>query len=341
VVLLAAPFTVAPASAAAFARLQVLLPGETAAPGTSSGKTGTPTSPTAGIPFSVTVNACDASWNVVPAVTHTIRILSSDASASLPAAAQLVNGTGSFPVILNAGGTFTIYAHDQTDVTIPDGASSPVRSIVLQSLDISNIPMSQTVGVPIATTITARDPNGDVVSGFTGTVQLSELTSFGAGRITPATATLTSGVWSGNVTVYRADETGSGSGNVFVSAQVQGHPSQSGTSNGFLAHPGTFRRMQIVMPGESPLPGSVSGLTGVPASQAAGRSFTANVYATDDYWNQVPSGDGVRLASATDPADTPVNGTLSAGFKQISFTLMTVGTQTVTVTDQTNSGIRR
>ena len=215
----------------------------------------------------------------------------------------------------------------------------PFDSIVLQSLDLSNIAMSQTVGVPIAATITARDPNGDLVSGFTGTVQLSELTSFGAGRITPATVTLTSGQWSGNVTVYRADETGSGSGNVFVAAQVQGHPSQSGTSNGFLAHPGSFRRVQIVMPGESPLPGSVSGLTGVPASQAAGRSFTANVYATDDYWNQVPSGDAVRLASSTDPADTPVNGTLSAGFRQISFTLMTVGTQTLTVTDQTNSGI--
>ena len=47
------------------------------------------------------------------------------------------------------------------------------------------------------------------------------------------------------------------------------------------------------MPGESPLPGSVSGITGIPASQTAGRSFTVNVYATDDYWNQVPSGDAV------------------------------------------------
>ena len=61
---------------------------------------------------------------------------------------------------------------------------------------------------------------------------------------------------------------------------ISGHPTQSGTSNGFIVHPGPFQRMQIVMPGQSPLPGSLSGVTGVPASQAAGRSFTVNVYAT-------------------------------------------------------------
>jgi flagellar hook capping protein FlgD/Big-like domain-containing protein len=336
---LAAQLIAAPAIAGPFTRLQVLLPGETADPGTGSGKTGTPDAQTAGIPFSITVNACDDSWNLVNTVTHTIRILSSDASASLPAAADLVGGTGSFLVILNAGGNFTVQAHDQSDVTIPDGISSSVRSIVLQSLEFSNIPRDQTAGTAFSASITARDPNGDLVSGFTGTVLLSEVTSFGAGRISPTSVTLTSGQWSGNLTVYRADATSPGTGNVFVSAQVQGHPSQSGTSNSFVVRPAAFRRIQIVMPGQSPLPGSVSGITGVPASQAAGRSFTVNVYATDDYWNQVQSGDAVQLASSTDPADTPVNGTLSGGFRQLSFTFMTVGTQTLTGTDQTNSGI--
>jgi hypothetical protein len=327
----------APAVAGPFARLQVLLPGETAAPGTSSGKTGTPSPQTAGIPFHVTVNACDASWTLVPAVTHTIRILSSDASASLPASAQLVGGTGDFLVILNSGGNFTVYAHDETDVTIPDGPSSLVQSIVLQSLSIGTIASSQTAGVSFSTTITARDPNGNLVSGFTGTVTVGEQTSFGQGRIAPTNVSLTGGQWSGTLTVYRADETAGG--NATVTAQVQGHPTQSGVSNGFVVHPGSYRRLQLVMPGESPLPGSLSGLTGTPASQAAGRSFTASIYATDDYWNQVQSADGIRLASATDPADTPVNGTLSGGFRQLSFTFVTVGTQTLTVTDQSNSNI--
>ena len=336
---LAVQLNAAPAIAGPFARLQVLLPGEAAAPGTASGKTGSPIAQTAGIPFHITVNACDASWNLVNTVTHSIQILSTDASASLPAAAQLVGGTGDFLVILNAGGNFTVYAHDQSDVTIPDGASSAVRSIVLQSLEISNIARNQTAGVAIAATITARDPNGDVVTGFSGNVQLDQLTSFGQGRISPATVSLTSGQWSGSVTVYRADETDPTRGNVFVAAAVAGHPTQSGVSNAFVVSPAAFRRVQIVVPGQSPLPGSVTGITGVPASQAAGRSFTVTVYATDDYWNQVSNGDAVRVASSTDPADTPVNGSLSGGFRQFSFTLMTVGTQTLTVTDQTNTSI--
>src|SRR2546422_1240390 len=37
---------------------------------------------------------------------------------------QLVNGQLSLSVTFNARGTFTVYAHDQTDGTIPDGASA-------------------------------------------------------------------------------------------------------------------------------------------------------------------------------------------------------------------------
>lgn len=327
------------AVAGPLSQLQVLLPGETAAPGTSSGKSGTPSPQTGGVPFLVTVNACDASWNLVPAVTHTIRILSSDASASLPAATQLVGGTGTFLVILNADGNFSIFAHDQSDGTIPDGTSAAVRSYVIQSVDIGNISQPQSAGVPFSVSISTRNANAELAAGFSGAVSLSQVTSLGAGRISPSSVTMTAGQWSGSVTVYRADETAPSGGNSVLSGHVSGQPSESGTSNGFIVHPGPFRRLQIVMPGESPLPGAASGITGVPTSQTAGQSFTVNVYATDDYWNQVPSGDAIHLASSTDPADTPVSSTLSAGFRQVSFTLMTIGTQTVTGTDGTNSSI--
>src|SRR5205823_5701032 len=43
-----------------FTNLLVLAPGETASPGTASGKTGTPSAQTASTPFNVTVNAVDA-----------------------------------------------------------------------------------------------------------------------------------------------------------------------------------------------------------------------------------------------------------------------------------------
>src|SRR5262249_46569870 len=52
-------------TAGTFVGLQLLAPGEAAAPGTASGKTGTPNAQTAGSAFTVTVNAVDANWNVV------------------------------------------------------------------------------------------------------------------------------------------------------------------------------------------------------------------------------------------------------------------------------------
>ncbi|MBP2680463.1 MAG: hypothetical protein H6Q78_326, partial [Candidatus Krumholzibacteriota bacterium] len=74
---------------AAYTQLQVLLPGETAAPGTVTGKLGTPRVQTVGVPFTVTVRACDASWYLQPTVTDIVALNSTDESASLPGPAAL------------------------------------------------------------------------------------------------------------------------------------------------------------------------------------------------------------------------------------------------------------
>ena len=84
-------------NAGAFTKLQMLMPGETAAPGTASGKTGAPSAQTAGGSFNVTVNAVDANWNVVSS-TDTVGITSTDANAALPANAALVAGTKTLSV---------------------------------------------------------------------------------------------------------------------------------------------------------------------------------------------------------------------------------------------------
>src|SRR5205807_6309698 len=74
-----------PVVVGAFTKLQILAPGETAAPGTPSGKTGSASAQTAGSAFSVTVNAVDANWNLMTNATDTIGITSSDNNAVLPA----------------------------------------------------------------------------------------------------------------------------------------------------------------------------------------------------------------------------------------------------------------
>ena len=330
------------AIAGTFTRLQVLLPGESAAPGTSTGKSGAPLTQTAGVPFAVTLRACDDQWNTATAATDVIATLASDASATLPPAMALQAGLATVSVTLNAAGSFTIYGHDQSDATIPDGASSQVRTLVLQGFVFSRITQkNQYAGTPMGgVTVTAVDPNGNPVTGYSGTVQLKEITSYGDGRMTPSQVTLSGGSWSGSVTMYRADETSINRGNVNLYAWIANAPAKNGTSDPFTVHPGAFARLQVVPPGQTPLPGSVSGVTGTPASQAAGRAFTTWVYGTDAYWNPVPAADAVRLTSSDPAANTPLTGTLSNGAHSFSVSLGTVGSQTLSASDMTNGAIQ-
>ena len=115
-----------------FTQLQVLLPGETAAPGTPTGKTGTPTAlsltsgPNPGIE-NVTVNACDANWYPISGVSDTISLSTSDGTAIPPNNMGLVNGTVTFNpgvAYINTGTGVTITATDTTTATIPAATSS-------------------------------------------------------------------------------------------------------------------------------------------------------------------------------------------------------------------------
>jgi hypothetical protein len=329
------------AAAGPYSQLQVLVPGEIEAPGTASGKVGTPLDQTAGMPFSIRVRACDADWNTVTTVTDLLEFSSSDAGASLPGVSALTAGELTAEVTLNAGGSFTISASDQTDPSIPEAVSSPVDVAVLQGFEFSRINQkNQYAGQPMAISLSAVDATGSVVEGFAGTVRLREITSFGDGRIEPEEITLAGGTWSGEVTNFRADETNINRGNVNILAYLPGNPGINGTSDPFVVHPGSFARVQLVVPGQSPAPGSVSGTTGTPASQAAGQLFQVDVYSTDAYWNPVPSGDGVLVTSSDPAASTPVSGGLSDGSAQFTVSLGTVGTQTLTVVDQTNGSIQ-
>jgi hypothetical protein len=116
--------------------------------------------------------------------------------------------------------------------------------------------------------------------------------------------------------MYRADQTSINRGNVNVFAYLAADPSINGTSDPFTVHPGPFTRVQLVLPGQDPAPGSVNGLLGSPASQTSGVAFNVDVYATDAYWNPVSSGDNVRVNS-NDPGSSPVTGTLNNGYRQL------------------------
>ena len=112
------------------AKLQVLMPGETNAPGTATGKIGTPEPQVVGTAVSVTVNAVDAHWNIVSYCADQVSLTSSDSgatsdlSASLPLAGQLAQGTGKFNIIFATAGSQTVTASDTTVSAVSAGAGA-------------------------------------------------------------------------------------------------------------------------------------------------------------------------------------------------------------------------
>src|ERR1051325_10942027 len=216
-------------SPAAFTKLQLLVPGETASPASAGGKTGTPTARTAGTAFNGTVNAGDACWNLVNTVTDTVDISATDTNAVLPADAALVNGTNSFSVTLKTAGSQTLTA---TDVT--DGSKT------------------------------------------------------------------------------------------------------NNTSPAITVNAGALAKLQLLVPGETPVPGTASGKTGTPTAQTAGVGYSVTVNAVDANWNLVNTNHTVGITSSDANARLPANAALVSGTRAFTVTNCTAGSWTVTATDITD-----
>jgi hypothetical protein len=110
-----------------FAKLQVLLPGETNAPNTTTGKVGTPTPIPAGTVIDVIVNAVDSTWHIIPGVVDTISLATpTDTGSIIGLPAPMANGTVDIQVQLNTTGSQTVTATDTTNTNIPTATSSPI-----------------------------------------------------------------------------------------------------------------------------------------------------------------------------------------------------------------------
>jgi hypothetical protein len=109
-----------------FVKLQILMPGEVPAPGTPTGKTGTPTPQAALEPFNVTIRAVSEDWYPIGNITDTVSLTSTDDFVQfVPASVALVNGLGTVEVWFGSSGTHTITVTDETDAAKRPNTSSP------------------------------------------------------------------------------------------------------------------------------------------------------------------------------------------------------------------------
>ncbi len=150
--------------------------------GTSTGSydklvlTATPTAETAGTSFSLTVTAQNSSGKTDTGYAGTIQFTSSDAQAVLPAYTFTAADAGkhTFTFTLETAGSQSVTATDTTTSAITGTLSGiSVSPASASQLVLSGLPSSTTVGVAQSVTVTAKDPFGNVATGYAGTVQLT------------------------------------------------------------------------------------------------------------------------------------------------------------------------
>jgi hypothetical protein len=158
-------------TAGSFTLLQLLVPGETAAPGTGDGFTGTPNTQYVNGPFQVTVNAVDQYWNLVNTVTDTVAITSTDPKAIPPADAALAAGTRTFNVTLDTvsynPATTTLTATDATNDSMTASTSPVIPVIVVYTASIS----PADAGTGQATNYTITVANNTTTNGNTNSLR--------------------------------------------------------------------------------------------------------------------------------------------------------------------------
>ena len=139
-----------PVSPGAATQLQVLLPGEIAAPGTPTGKiiTAVPTSWIAGVASTVTVNVVDSNWNIVPTASLSVRLNNNTDVYSSSATLPLSNGTTTFNFVLYTATAATTFSAQRTSgqlISFPSANSAsftinPNTPMQLQALVFGESP---------------------------------------------------------------------------------------------------------------------------------------------------------------------------------------------------------
>ncbi len=261
-----------------------------------------PASATAGTSFHVTVTALDANGNSATSFASPVSFTSSDTAATLPAAAALTSGVGTFSVTLKTAGSYTVTATGgglnvtSSAITVSPGAYSTATSMVSVSSGSVNS------GSSVTATLTAKDAYGNTnPSGLpsVASIAFTSSTSPGSGSFGAIT-----NAGSG---VYTASFTGANAGSVTLGATLASVAVTNTTT-------------VVVRVDRPPVLSNLSWAPGTPVT-AVSTLFTLPS-ATD------PDGDTISSCSITDLSNVTISlpCACSNGVCQVGLTASALGT---------------
>ncbi len=280
-----------------------------------------PASTTAGVAQSLTLTALDAFGNVATGYLGKVTFSSSDAQAVLPAAYSFTSkdaGVHTFSVTLRTPGTQSVTVQDATNGLSASQSGISVSAAAMASFAVTGFPAT-TAGAAQSFTVTAKDTAGNVATGYTGTITFS---SSDAKAGLPASYTFTAA----DAGVHTFTATFKTAGTQSISVKDTATSTFVGSQTGIVVSPGAAAVFNISAPSS--------------VTQGVGFKFTLTVL--DAYGNVATNYRGKVHVSSTDPKQGTQDYTFSSndnGVHVFSFTFNTLGSQTLTVTDTSNSSL--
>ncbi|NOZ60077.1 MAG: hypothetical protein GXO74_00195, partial [Calditrichaeota bacterium] len=238
-------------------------------------------------PFSITVIAKDQYGNTAAQFTGKVTISDLTGTISPGLSGSFSQGQWSGSLTISQA-----YTSDRIHVVRQGGSEDgysnnfDVVSVNVDHFAISTIG-NQTAGTQFSVTIRAEDASNNLVTGFTGTVSLSDL----SGTISPVNSgNFSGGTWTGNVVVtksYSADK---------ITATDASHV---GVSNSFTVSPATLDHFSFQE---------------INSPQTAASAFSVTITAKDVYENTVTSHTApVSLSDNTGTISPVTSGNFSSG----------------------------
>ncbi len=276
-----------------------------------------PKSSVAGTSFPITVFALNPLGHVDPEYQGTVRFTSTDPQASLPATYTFTaadHGQHTFMATLRTAGSQSVTVTDIASPTITRTATVTVTPAAAGSLLVAGFPSPVPAGDVDTFTVTARDPYGNVATGYRGTVHF---TSSDRQATLPRDYTFTA-----------ADNGTRVFGAVLRTAGTQ---TLTATDTATATISGTQAGITV-----TPIAADHFGIT-APASVTNGNPFMVTVTARDPFNNLATGYRGTASFSSSDPlAALPDDYTFTAadnGTHTFPVTLHTAHNQTVVVHD--------
>ncbi|MCB4757108.1 MAG: Ig-like domain-containing protein, partial [Elusimicrobia bacterium] len=335
-------------------KLQLLLPGETAVPGSTAGgakgKMDMPNHTYAGSRYNVQVRLTDNYYNVVTGVSMpTVRLTSTDPwddenayFGGNPQSLTPATGLATFGVYFNTSSSWTLTAsdnqytnlyeddtstqvfiypgtYDRMLIVLPGETYTPGKVTPLP-LGRTDTPTAKTVGENINTRIIITDSYYNKVATASALVSVWTDDPYDTH---PGTFSITNG----EITVSTVNLRMARSATIVSATDIDGDPTAMGTANSasfFVAH-STASKIQLVFPGETAQPGNADltkGVLGSPGVAPAGENIPVEVRLCDNFWNLATATSTIRFTS-TDPSDQSTGPWVGIGKDPYDYNLIT------------------